>query len=84
MAEKLTLLRALSQEQRLQKSSDGLPKRSTKPSLGSWGQSDSTHLDQPLESWNKGKVKRHIDNLAHYTGWWHGTYFYKGVAQKKG
>lgn len=75
------LLRQSLPEPPLPSSSDGLPKRSIRASLGSWEQLDSTPSDQPLESWNKGKIRRHLDNLKHFTGWWHGSYFYKGVKQ---
>lgn len=33
-------------------------------------------------TWKKEKAERHIDNLQHFTGFYKGTYFYKGIAQK--
>lgn len=33
-------------------------------------------------AWAKEKVERHVDNLAHFTGFWHGTFYFDGVVRK--
>lgn len=56
-------------------------------------QSDSElPVEKPLEServiydasWKKQKEVNHVQNLQNYTGFWHGTYFKGGIAQKGG
>ncbi len=34
------------------------------------------------EVWAEQKKERHLDNLRHLTGWFHGTYFQEGMTRQ--